>query len=701
MIPLSLTIDNFFSHKHSEIEFSAFDSALLIGNVEGNYDISNGSGKSAIFEAILWSLFNKSRAAAIDDIIMWGENDCEVTFVFSHEDIVYKVNRTRSRVNSGSTVSLAYQTEDGVWTDISGSTARLTNAEILKRIKFDYKTFINSAYFRQNDISEFATSDPSRKKEILKSIIDISKWDEYEKEAKTKIRELRSECKLLEANSEEYDSYIENLKETKERLSSLIIDIKDKSSQRLKIEETISNLSSEYSEMKKQLDTDQWDRVTEKITESKKKLGLVEQEYLSLEKEKNKYENIVGSLQKQIEECTGKATSLEIPEDLEEQQSKANEEKVEISSMAYSAKEGLARLEGIKIVKDRCYVCKQGISEDLYRDLIKLHNEEVDQHKHRIIYSKNKMAEITKKLDRISVFSRNKKEKESFLSKVRSLEMELGVAGDYKLKIENSLVSLEQEIKGLKRAITVNKQVIESLRNDDFRSLHDQIETLKVKKTNLGISIETGNRDIGILTEKVANFESKIKEMETARKELIEKHEEVSVLEKTAKLFGKNGIQTILLDVVIQDLEETANTILASICNEPFSIFLETQRVGSDGVSMVDTLDLRVKKEGLTLNFKSLSSGEQFRISLALRIALSEISSRHGGSSLDFLLLDEIDSPLDKHGTENLFVNVIKSLEKKYKILVITHNDTLKERFENVIDVTKKDGESSVSFIAR
>ena len=49
MIPSRLKMKNFFSHKDSEIDFSMFNSALLIGNTEGDYSKSNGSGKSAIF----------------------------------------------------------------------------------------------------------------------------------------------------------------------------------------------------------------------------------------------------------------------------------------------------------------------------------------------------------------------------------------------------------------------------------------------------------------------------------------------------------------------------------------------------------------------------------------------------------------------------------------------------------------------------
>ena len=46
-------------------------------------------------------------------------------------------------------------------------------------------------------------------------------------------------------------------------------------------------------------------------------------------------------------------------------------------------------------------------------------------------------------------------------------------------------------------------------------------------------------------------------------------------------------------------------------------------------------------------------------------------------------------------------MNVIRALEAQYKIMVITHDETLKEKFDHVIDVTKVNGESSVEFLAR
>ena len=147
MIPSKLKLENFFSHKDSEIDFSKFNSALLIGNTEGDYDKSNGSGKSAIFEAILWCLFNKSRAAMMDDIIRWGETTCSVVLEFKHGDENYLVKRSRNRVNSTSMVEFCSLDKSGEWKDVSCSTSGDTNDKIESTINLDHKTFINSVYF--------------------------------------------------------------------------------------------------------------------------------------------------------------------------------------------------------------------------------------------------------------------------------------------------------------------------------------------------------------------------------------------------------------------------------------------------------------------------------------------------------------------------------------------------------------------------
>lgn len=700
MNPLSIRLKNFFSHKNSFVDFSLFDSVLLLGNIEGNYDISNGSGKSAIFEGILWGLFSKARSATVDDVVMWGELKCEVEFIFIHESVKYKIIRTRDRSLSDTTVSFYREGEDGTWIDLSGSTSRLTNAEILKKIKFDFNTFVNSVYFGQNDISKFTDANPSDKKTILKSIIDISKWDEYEAAAKTKYRGLNDELKVLSKLCEGFEDLQIEVQNHGRIYSRLKRDINKKTDEKKTFELKFEKLTSEYNKLKKNLDTDQWDRIVDELAVLNKQQGDFEKHTSSAKKELEKYREEILSYESQITNGALAADAIMVIDVDDEELEELNGQFVTHKASVHSAEQNIKRLGKINIVEGKCFACGQEVCDELHEELVTKHIDEVNKHKKVEIFSNNKINEIAGKIENLQILILNKKKRDAILSKVSNLKTELKYMKEHFEKVESDYELSCKALSQTKEKISLSNQILESLKNDDFKEMKRDIETIKGKKTELEKELENDNREFGIYTEKLANGKKRLAEMAKSKDEYAVKHAEVDRIQKLAKMFGKNGIQTILLNSVIEDLEKTANRLLSTICSEPIAIFLETQRVGSDGVSVVDTLDLKVNKDGVNQNFKSLSGGEAFRVSLALRIALSEISSRHGGAALEFLLLDEINSPLDKFGTEVLFVNIIRSLEKKYKIMVITHDESLKEKFADIIDVSKINGESKVSFVS-
>jgi exonuclease SbcC len=700
MIPINLKIKNFFSHRDTEIDFTKFNAALLIGNIEGDYNISNGSGKSAIFEAILWCLFNKARTASIDDIIMWNESNCQVEFKFFHHGKTYKVVRDRSRTKGTSAVSFKME-ESGTWVDKSGSTARLTNEEITNVIRVDYKTFINSAYFRQNDISEFAESDPGRKKEILKSIIDISKWDEYEKLIKAEVKSHKTACEFLAEQTMTLDASTEDLANSKIRLKELQTQVRLKGTEREGLGTRIEALSEKYAALKQSLDTDQWDRVVEENARLESDLKIQRRKKESLAKEIKNYHNQTSTLESRIKKSLIDLGKIETDEEAPHKLTTIKTEKSKYQAEIASSIERLEELESIEMISGTCYVCQQSVSDELSDKLQAEHDHKVADFKKRVVFGKNRVNQLKDEIQEIETVIKNNKRYKALEQAIASSKSQLEMLSAHLERISAEDKAITNAVYEIENKIKSNIAVLDSLRSDDFNKLKAEIKRLKLSRISVQSSLEKINREVGVYSQKVINLEEKIRSMSESKKKLDEKQKKLLMFQRFAKLLGKNGIQTILLNAVIEDLETTSNDILTSICNEPFQIILETQRVGSDGISIVDTLDLKVKKDGITQNFKSLSGGEQFRISLALRIALSEISSKHGGSSLEFLLLDEINSPLDRHGTENLFVNVIKSLESKYKILVITHDDLLKEKFENVLDVTKVNGESGVKFISK
>ena len=701
MIPIKVELENFFSHKNSTVDFSDFSSALLIGNTEGDYGKSNGSGKSAIFESILWCLFNKSRVSMMDDIIMWGSATCFVELEFNHDNNLYKVRRSRSRMNSTSSVEFCISDPVEGWQDLSCSTAGDTNKLIEEITGLNYKTFINSVYFRQNDISEFAEAEASRKKEILKSIVDISRWDDYDKEARKKARDIKIECKVLQASVDGYKDLAEELAKTEGELGLLKDSIEKLAAKKASVVGQLDLLSGEYSLIKESLDTETYDKIIEKISSLKKDkeraanlLGEETALIVKYEKDKKAIENDIDNLSVSIKNLLEEEVPTGIIDSLR------SELTTHKSSVA-SSKLILSNLNKIDLSSGACHVCEQNIPETLSQKLSKEYRERIDGHKKSVGVCKESIVKIEGKIEKwLEKEKGNSKIKEANAS-IEPLEYKLSLVKETLDKHVKEKKVQSNKLDNIKSELKTNIEILESIKNENFQNIRSNIQILKDEKEVLLKSIAEENKKIGRLQERESSLSSKKDAMEDNKEKLNEKLKSVALFDKLARMFGKNGIQTILLDAVIEDLEKASNKTLSSICNEPAVITLETQRPGADGTSIVETLDLKVRKDGCLQNFKSLSGGEKFRISLALRIALSEISSRYGGSSLEFLLLDEVNSPLDRFGVETLFINVIKSLEDKYKILVITHDEGLKERFDNVIDVTKVNGESQIEFIVR
>ena len=82
MVPVYLLLENFMSHARSELDFTQFDMALIVGMENGDPDASNGIGKTAIFDAIRWALYGKHRFRTKKRVVKRGKVACSVTFVF-------------------------------------------------------------------------------------------------------------------------------------------------------------------------------------------------------------------------------------------------------------------------------------------------------------------------------------------------------------------------------------------------------------------------------------------------------------------------------------------------------------------------------------------------------------------------------------------------------------------------------------------
>lgn len=178
------------------------------------------------------------------------------------------------------------------------------------------------------------------------------------------------------------------------------------------------------------------------------------------------------------------------------------------------------------------------------------------------------------------------------------------------------------------------------------------------------------------------------KEKKEIGKELEKSKKEQNIYEKLIVAFGKNGIQALIIENVLPEIEEEANNLLAKLTNNSTQISIESLRdLKSGGIK--ETLDIKISDELGFRDYELYSGGEAFRIDFSLRIALSKLLTRRAGTKLRTLVMDEGFGTQDEEGIDNL-VQAIQSISEDFdKILIITHLESLKAAFPVRIEVTK------------
>lgn len=172
---------------------------------------------------------------------------------------------------------------------------------------------------------------------------------------------------------------------------------------------------------------------------------------------------------------------------------------------------------------------------------------------------------------------------------------------------------------------------------------------------------------------------------EADRRRLVE---EKAILEELRLAFGKKGIQAMIIEAVIPEIEYEANKLLSRMTNGRMHVRFETQRETLKG-DTIETLEIYIADELGTRPYELFSGGEAFRVNFAIRIALSKLLAHRAGAQLQMLVIDEGFGTQDAEGRERL-IEAINSIQDDFaRILVITHIEELRDIFPVRIEVTK------------
>ena len=345
---------------------------------------------------------------------------------------------------------------------------------------------------------------------------------------------------------------------------------------------------------------------------------------------------------------------------------------------------------------------KESILDYINQNDININNEFIringqiaaySQDKSSLENSKVQLEEIEENINELGFDPIENKILEEKLIKLylyEDLYKQLSVAGKEIPEVEKNIADIEKLI--FLRNINIEK--IDHEINDfdakkksgpeiksDVQKLQNEFDNLlnqKIEKNARKLSIE---RQFEV-------YSAQKKELNKYENQLIEINNEYTLYDELSTYLGRTGVQALLIEASIPEIEKDANDLLEKMTNGEMFINLETQRQTQKG-DTAETLEINVSDLRGMRSYETFSGGESFRINLALRIALSKLLARRAGCPLPTIFIDEGFGTQDNVGRERI-IEVINQISSDFeRVVVITHIEEIKEAFPVRIEVIK------------
>ncbi len=203
----SMLAQNFLSFGSAEFHFREAGLTFVEGENQDDASAdSNGSGKSAMIDALVWCLFGITlRGYENDEVVnrKIGE-DCLVTVKFlpGDENVMYEVSRARKHKKLKNSLRVIQVDRGGDSTDLSGPSNAETQEIIEKLLGCSRRTFLSSVVFGQDRAYRFSSLTDKDQKEILDEVLGVERFAAACSDARLQLSEVTAALNSLQRDLE-------------------------------------------------------------------------------------------------------------------------------------------------------------------------------------------------------------------------------------------------------------------------------------------------------------------------------------------------------------------------------------------------------------------------------------------------------------------------------------------------------------------
>jgi len=506
----SIELGDFLSHEKTTIDLED-GVTIFVGK--------NGAGKSSIIDAITFSLFGKHTRKSNKGLIRRGNNQGFAKIKFSIKDKQYEAER---KIDSKGSLSAAlFEVIDNNRMQIAAGERKQfgesMTEQVEKVIGMSFEKLKIASIVQQGELNSIIDAKPKEFKELLSAIIGIDKLDIASESMKKITKEFREKNRTESGHDDSQIDILENTKqENQNKLDNAVKEKIDLELQKNKIKEEISKLEAEEKvERERKIKIDQLKEKTSDLED------YVDKEIKKINDEIDRNKEIIlnckGCFEKKKQKIGFEVELKRSTKEEQDTREKIQEIRDQITSL--EAEQG-GKKDKIDQLKE-----KTSDLEDYVDKEIKKINDEIDRNKEIILNCKGCFEKKKQKIGFEVELKRSTKEEQDTREKIQ--------------EIRDQITSLkEQEKLAEKLQLKDNKCPVCNSVDVELNPLF-QNEHLKEELIKLNVSIE-----------------SKEKEVETERKEIIEFTKELDKVRDAETILDTHKIETEEQLVAIQSCIE-------------------------------------------------------------------------------------------------------------------------------------------------